>query len=43
MGIWIIDEADDFEDPIILNCCDYSYYGKETFPPWDIDDLDIWE
>jgi len=40
MSIWLIDEAEGFEDPIILNCCTYYNYVEETSPPWD-DDLDI--
>lgn len=40
MSIWLIDEAEDFEDPIILNCCTYFYYTEETFSPWD-DDMDV--
>lgn len=35
--LWIIDEAEDF---IVLNCCDYIYYSRDTSPPWNFDEED---
>jgi hypothetical protein len=43
MSLLVIDEAVDFDDPIILKCCTYIYYADETSPPWDIDlDIEDW-
>ena len=34
MEFWVIDEAEDF---IVLNCCPYAYYSKDSEPPWGLE------